>query len=156
MNKCNKENKNHIGFQMCILSNMLHREFENSEVLQKEKRKAWPDNWLIPYLYDNIDTLVCQKDIEKKFSMKRAAVSKAVSRLEKSGLVVREKVDGDARLNSIKLTEKGIASESEVRKAIDDIEKKFISCLSEQEINELFNLFEKLKTSNCKDKKNCI
>jgi DNA-binding MarR family transcriptional regulator len=70
--------------------------------------------WLIHFLYTHQDEPIYQRDIEKKFSIRRSTVTAMLNRMEKNQLIIRLPVIEDARLKRIVLTEKAVALHHEV------------------------------------------
>jgi len=70
---------------------------------------------------------VYQKDIEKRFNIRRSTATVALQNMEQKGLLVREAVEGDGRLKRIVLTPKARHMDEEIHQMIDvfhaDMEK---------------------------------
>ena len=94
--------KEHIGFEIRTLSNLLHRKI-NQMVAEEEERE------------------VVQRDIEKEFSIRRSTASHMLTLMENNGYVRRVPVPQDARLKRIILTEKG----SQAQKRMVDRLRRF-------------------------------
>ena len=67
--------------------------------------------WVMRYLYENRDRVICQKDIEHTFDIRRSTVTNIIQLMEKKGYVERRSVPGDARLKCVSLTAKGEESD---------------------------------------------
>ena len=63
--------------------------------------------WVMRYLYENREQVICQKDIEHTFDIRRSTVTNIIQLMEKKGYVERRSVPGDARLKCVSLTAKG-------------------------------------------------
>ena len=63
--------------------------------------------WVMRYLYENRDRVICQRDIEHTFEIRRSTVTNIIQLMEKKGYVERRSVPGDARLKCVSLTAKG-------------------------------------------------
>lgn len=62
--------------------------------------------WVMRYLYENRDRVICQKDIEHTFDIRRSTVTNIIQLMEKKGYVERRSVPGDVRLKCVSLTAK--------------------------------------------------
>ncbi len=80
--------------------------------MDKSKVKAQLDNvtgmhgCIVGYLKSREEEDVFQRDIEKKFSMRRSTASSILALMEKNNLIERVPVSYDARLKKIVLTDK--------------------------------------------------
>ena len=100
-----ENNQRKIGFEIKKVSNLFKRKF--GEIIRRDDRlNDIPRHsiWVIGYLYNRKDQVICQKDLEKAFCTNRATMSKILTQLENLGYVQRTPVKGDKRLNQISLT----------------------------------------------------
>ena len=67
-----------------------------------------------------------------------------LSKMEKEGLIVKQRSKEDSRQILITLTPKGKKYSDAAKKDLDDITEKLYVCLSAQERKELHELLEKL------------
>ncbi len=104
----------------------------------------------IIYLIKKSSEPVYQRDIEKKFNIRRSTATGILQNMEKNGLVTREPSKEDARLKQITLTKKANDSFENFEKKSVETEKKMIEGISQEELNIFFNVLEKIK-SNLKD-----
>ena len=141
------EEERRIGVEINIVANLLRREIDRNH------RKNLPpkDNtisgvrwWLIAYLATNQQQDIFQKDIEEQFSLRRSTVSKGLTFMEQKGLIQRVPVAYDKRLRKIVLTPKAIALYEEGAKYSAKMEETFRSVLSSQEVDQFFQIMEKL------------
>lgn len=128
------ENKNYlVGRELNRVSHTVHRMIISSRRHKLIDQKLGCTNgWVIGYIaHSNRD--VYQKDIEKEFSIRRSSISKMLSNMEERGLIVRESVEGDARLKKLVLTDAAyelhkiaeedmLAQEMALQKGIDPYE----------------------------------
>lgn len=80
---------------------------------------------------------VYQRDIEREFGVKRSSVASILANLEKNGCIERTAEATDARQRIVRLTEKGISIDDDMRSNISRIEKT-ISCDMTEEERRLF------------------
>lgn len=93
-----------IGNAIRVLSNMIHREITNSPGMKLVERVTGTNAWIIGYIAQQGENDVFQRDLEQKFGITRSTASKVVNLMVQKGLIVREKVPGDARLKKLMLT----------------------------------------------------
>ncbi|MGL5575448.1 MAG: MarR family winged helix-turn-helix transcriptional regulator [Sarcina sp.] len=74
-----------------------------------------------------------QKDIAKALNVQAATVTVMVKRLEKSGFIEKKEDEHDKRISRLYLTEKGKEVCVNAKDAIDDINMKAFSALTEEE-----------------------
>lgn len=99
---------------------------------------------IVKYLAGNMDKDIFQKDIEEVFSLRASSVSATLKKLEGKGFITKEAVDYDARLKRIRLTDKALDLHKEKILQFENIERKIEKTLTENEINELGRLLDKL------------
>ena len=63
--------------------------------------------WVMRYLYENRDRVICQKDIEHTFDIRRSTVTNIIQLMEKKGYVERSRSEEDRRVVLVSLSEKG-------------------------------------------------
>ena len=112
--------KDHVGFYIRNLSNLIHRRI-NRMVAEEEESLTARQVWMLDYLIHQGDREIMQKDIEKEFSIRRSTASHMLTLMENNGYVRRVPVPQDARLKRIILTEKG----SQAQKRMVDRLRRF-------------------------------
>lgn len=146
------EENRRLGFEIKTLSNLLKREIGSSRGGKYVANATGTNGFVIGYLAENADRDVFQRDLEKKFSVRRSTMSNIIMRMEKKGFLVRVPVEYDARLKKLILTEKGWEIHATMESAVTDAEKKLTRGLSEEEIELLFPCSEDcaatLRTAN--------
>ena len=110
--------KKNICSEIRIMSNLIRQKTFSFEGFDNISSILGSQGYIIKYLSDNKDIDIYQKDIEKRFKVRRSTVTSAINRMEKGGLVVRESVERDNRLKRIKLTEKGWCIHLQIEKEI--------------------------------------
>ena len=91
------------------------------------------------------DGLINQKQIADKFDVSPAAVAGTIKKLESNGYVTRTSLESDNRYNEIKITEKGKSIIQNTRSAFEELDRKTFKYFSEEEINMLMDLLNKMK-----------
>lgn len=93
------------------------------------------------------DGVISQKQISERFEISPAAVAGTIKKLEHNGYITRTVSENDNRYNDIQITDKG-------RKIIDDsrsffikIDKKTFENFTDEEVEQLMYLLNKMKKS---------
>lgn len=101
--------------------------------------------WVMRYLYENRDRVICQKDIEHTFDIRRSTVTNIIQLMEKKGYVERRSVPGDARLKCVSLTVKGEENHLQMEHLISMLEKEQVIDITEEELDSLYRIMTKIK-----------
>ena len=134
-----------IGMELRSLNNLIKRYIENSKHFEYAKKITGTNGWIIAYLAENEGKDIYQKDLEEKFTITRSTISKVITLMEQKGLIEREAVPGDARLKKLILTPKAKALHKAIVEDLKDIENKLMEGFTEQEKENLFLYFDKMK-----------
>ncbi len=95
------------AYEIVQVSNSINRKLDEVTTKSGYRELTGQNSSIIRLLYNNNSKEIFQKDIEKKFNVRRSTISNSLNLLEKKGYVTRNKVENDARLKVIKLTPKG-------------------------------------------------
>ena len=101
--------------------------------------------WVMRYLYENRDRVICQRDIEHTFEIRRSTVTNIIQLMEKKGYVERRSVPGDARLKCVSLTAKGEENHLRMEYLISMLEKEQVIDITEEELDSLYRIMTKIK-----------
>ena len=140
------ENRAEVGKTIKVLSNYLNRRLLQIPAFKNQEEVTPVQGMLLGFIVES-DEDVFQKDIEEMFSLRRSTVSGALSRMEEKGLIIRERVEYDARLRKITATERGAKIHSFIRSELSAIEYQIRSGLSDEELTAFFHITEKIKRS---------
>ena len=102
---------------------------------------------ILKYLYINPPATVCQRDIEKFFSMTNPTVTGVLKNLERDGWVERLRNPHDARSKLLQLTDKSLQAKQELFCIGNEIENTFTAELTAEEREQLLQLLKKLVQS---------
>jgi len=142
-----EKGKEQIGMEIKVLHNMYRRANETHGNRNYILDACGSNLWIIGYLMMNEGKDVFQKDLEKKFSIRRSTASKTLQLMEDKGFILREPVFYDARLKKIILTDKA----REIHKMLmDDIySANTIAAegISDEELAAFFKVTEKMKNN---------
>lgn len=123
--------KIHIGIRRRLDSSAGRRQLDNS---------TGTHGYIIKYLKSRDGEDVFQRDIEKRFSMRRSTASSILSLMERNGMIVRVSVPQDARLKKIVLTEKARQYVSMFDEERNALEQTLGQGFSEEELKTLNGL----------------
>lgn len=138
--------KKHIGFEVRTLSNIIKRCFEEKARMKGLEGLTGMQGWIIAYLYKHgRDKELFQRDVEKEFNIRRSTATGVLQLLERDGFITREAVAQDARLKSLKLTDKAVKAQETIMNNISELETQLAFGLTEEEINTLFDLLNRIK-----------
>lgn len=141
-----------IGPEIHMLDHMI------TKILACHVRAAGIDEitlmhgWIMRYLYENRESDIFQKDIEKTFSIGRSTVTGIIQILEKKGYVKREFVEHDARLKKVMLTGKGKESHESMELLIKKMDGMLEEGISGDELETFFKVTEKIRENLEKQK----
>ncbi|MBO5089410.1 MAG: MarR family transcriptional regulator [Clostridia bacterium] len=134
------QHEKNIGFNIRRLSNYIRRDIEKSSASGKIVLPKGVNGWAINYFYDNRDKEVFQRDFENRFSIRRSTASNILKTMEQNGFIQRVRVEGDARLKRIILTDKAIKIHEEIMRDIKRRELKLRKGISEEEIDQFLSM----------------
>lgn len=147
-----------IGHEIKMLSNLIKRYIDsniarhngidsegNSD--RSNHELTGMQSLIIKYLYYNDSKEVFQRDIEKKFNIRRSTSTRILQLMEKKGLINRTSVDYDARLKKLKLTQKSIELHRMIEQDIDTFEIKMREEISEEEMNAFMKTIRKIRSN---------
>ena len=83
-------------------------------------------------------------DIAARMIEKASDITRIIDRLEKHGLVFRDRTGNDRRMSITKITNKGIKLMKDLEPLVDKTHKELTKDLSEEECRKLSDLLEKL------------
>lgn len=85
-----------------------------------------------------------QLDLVKRSHLTAPTVSVAIKKMENEGFVIRKADKEDMRQVRVYLTEKGKSHDEFIRRISKEIEEKFLSCLSDEEVKQLNGLLRRV------------
>ena len=130
--------KQKIGKNIRCVSTKIKRVVENLDSIKKLDNISGTNGFIIVYIFKNNDKEVFQKDIEREFGITRSTASNIISLMEKKNLIIREKVENDARLKKLVLTDIAKEYAKNVLDDLNEFEKILQKDISEEEL-EIFN-----------------
>lgn len=109
---------------------------------------------IIKYLFEHESEEIFQRDVEKKFDIRRSTATKILQLMERKDLVEKISVEHDARLKKLSLTQKAINLHVKISEDIQDFELQMREGLSEKEIELFVDIIQKIKSNIQKNKSN--
>lgn len=85
-----------------------------------------------------------QRVLAEKMNISTAAVTTTLKKLEKGGYIIREVSNDDNRTNQLQVTEKGKKIIEQSKQLFDELECDMYAGFSEDELNQLFEYYEKI------------
>ena len=109
---------------------------------------------VIKYLIKNKNSIVYQKDIEKKLGLRKSTVSGILGTMIKNGIIIRTDSSNDLRSKEIRLTETGYKLDKAMKKRAIKFEKILQNNISKEEL-EIFYKVTKQIQKNLEGDKIC-
>ena len=138
--------KRSVCMEIKGINNLVHQELNNAK-----GRPPHPGTMMqklfIGYLDAHRDRDVYQKDLEATFHIRRSTASGILQIMVRDGLLVREPVEGDARLKRLVLTPIAQEQLSQMQQDLLRVENKATAALTKQELETLFTLLDKVRGS---------
>ena len=135
---------NEMQYTKCILelSNQIRR------IFNLYTNNAGAQTRLLYFVLDNyLDREIYQKDIQKALNISGATMSELLKKLEKRGMIERKRVEEDDRLKKIVPTSHAIMMKENLNRDIQNIEKKLVSEISEEELEIYLRVTKKMITN---------
>ncbi len=134
------------------LMNFIHRNVKSSKGEDETFPMTKMQGMIVGFLNNSKQEDVFQKDIEKKFSMRRSTTSKMLKNMEEKGIVERISIEQDARMKKLQLSEKGQSVVEDVSREYQRIENLLTDGLTEEELEQFFAILYKMQQNMLKDK----
>lgn len=109
---------------------------------------------VIKYLIKNKDSVVYQKDIEKKLGLRKSTVSGILSTMIKNGIITRTDSTNDLRSKEIRLTETGYKLDKAMRKKAFEFEKLLQSNINKEDLEVFYKVTKQIQ-ENLEGEKIC-
>lgn len=132
---------------------MIKRTVESSTVKSQLDRLTGLHGWIVGYIA-RADGPVFQRDLEKRFSVRRSTMSNIMSLMEHNGLIVRRSFEGDKRLKQIVLTDYALGFDKTARDDMERIDRMLTNGISEEELDTFFKTVDKIKANIDREEKN--
>lgn len=100
---------------------------------------------ILDYLLNNQNIVFCPKDLEKKFSVSKAAISGVLLTMEKRGIITMVASSTDARSKNIKLTDKSIERFNEMKSILKRMNDELVKGISKEDLNTFLKVLEDMR-----------
>ncbi len=137
-----------IGFRVRELSLSIKRAGpcrKNSCSDGRLARMTRMQDWVVGYLYEHRGENVYQRDIEKRFSVRRPTMTAILQLMEKNGLILRRRDENDARLKKILLTDRAVELHEQRGGEVEEFENFIRRGISARELETFFGVIDKIK-----------
>ena len=141
----NPKMENHVGYQLKALDHMFRRHMQAMMRQNGFEDMSLMNGWIIEYLAYNEGKDTFQKDIEKNFKVGKSSIAGTLKMMEEKGYILRQAVEGDARLKRVCLTDKGKTYVHKMELGREYMEKKVCEGLTEEEISLFFKITRKMQ-----------
>lgn len=141
----------YLGILINKISNQLKRNMDKE--MNENYHLTKTQSLVLSYINSNPKTH--QKDIEKRFSIRRSTTTEILNLMEQRQLIKRIPSTTDKRSNLLIITEKGKKLEKVGRKKIRQLEAQMLQSFTQEEVKELMRLLEKVE-QNLKERENKI
>lgn len=131
----------YLGILINKIANQLKRKMDKE--MNENYNLTKTQSLVLSYINSNKE--IYQKDIEKRFSIRRSTATEILNLMEKRNLIKRIPSKIDKRLNNIKITEEGLKLEKIGKEKIKELEKQMTKSLTKEEKKELIRLLEKVE-----------
>ena len=101
--------------------------------------------WILGYLEQHEDEDIYQRDLEERFCLRRATISKTLLAMEQKGLVKRIPAPNDARMKILKLTDRGRQVNAEMIARFERIESEITRDIPAERLEQFFEISEMIK-----------
>lgn len=134
----------HVGFQIRTLSNLIRRKI-NQMVTEEEETLTAHQVWVLDFLVHNEGIDIAQRDIEKKFSIRRSTASHMLKLMENNGYIRRISVPEDARVKQIVLTDKGKEAHERMKDRLRRFETMLQTGMTTEELQEFLHMVKRFQ-----------
>ena len=141
-----------LGLDIEKIDRIISRDMDANIMQAVGDKVTVSQAYVIDFMINTDKEDIFQKDLEKQFDLKRAAISLMLNNMEKNDLIKRVPVSEDARLKKLVLTEKSIALADTITTAIDEIEHTLVEDLKQEEIDNFYTVLNKMRNSLSKRK----
>ncbi|MBV7273475.1 MarR family transcriptional regulator [Clostridium sp. PL3] len=131
--------------QINYFTNLVNRQQHNSNFKEKEILASRAQAHLLGLLL--VENGLTQKDLSAKLQIRPASLGELVNKLQQNGYVEKRVNEKDKRVSNVYITEEGRRATEGAMKARRELVESIFLGLSEEEINQLSTLMDKLVNS---------
>lgn len=141
----------HVGRLIRNLSNIFDKEF-NKVALKYDLTTS--QSMVLIYLQKNTNQETNPIDLEKHFNYSHASILGILKRLEEKKFLTISKSDKDKRFRIIKISEKGINTEKNIKKSLKQVIDRLYVDINDNEKDIFINILHRM-IYNLKEDKEC-
>ncbi|MGD1822326.1 MAG: MarR family winged helix-turn-helix transcriptional regulator [Pleomorphochaeta sp.] len=127
------------------LTNHVRRKLMTFKGDKNNKRQTSSHYYIINYIASKGNEDVFQRDIDKRFSLRRPTTTEILKLMERNGLVTKKSVENDLRLKKVVLTKKAKTLGQEFEVFLDGMEQQMTEGISEENMEIFFDVVEKMR-----------
>ena len=129
-----------------LIKNMLRVNVLHKSLIDKQAKgnHIHRNQYLLLIYLSRCPAPPSQKDIAERLRISPAAVTDAIKKMEKLGLVMRSPSPDDTRVKHISLTEKGLAVMAENRQRFAQIDTAMVEGIGEEELAVFSSVLSKM------------
>lgn len=132
-----------IGKEIREVQQLLYRKYELKKEQQSEKLTQVQVHVLM-YIHRH-DGQVFQKDIEQHLKVRRSTASQILNVLERESYVERMRLESDARMKEIVVTDKTLALIDSMEKHMKETESMLRVNISDNDMETFFKVIDQIK-----------
>lgn len=132
-----------IGKEMREVQQLLHRKYELKKEQQSEKLTQVQVHVLM-YIHRH-EGQVFQKDIEQHLKVRRSTASQILNVLERESYVERMRLESDARMKEIVVTDKTLALIDSMERHMKETESMLRVNISDNDMETFFKVIDQIK-----------
>lgn len=127
------------------LTNHVRRKLMTFKGDKNNRRQTSSHYYIINYIASKGNEDVFQRDIDKRFSLRRPTTTEILKLMERNGLVTKKSVENDLRLKKVVLTKKAKAIGQDFEVFLDSMEKQMTEGISDEHMDIFFDVIEKMR-----------
>lgn len=137
--------KKSIGFEIKTINDLIKKRImcdkENDYHISHTQIK------IIQYMYIHKEEVIYQRDLEKKFDLKRSTISGIIDTMEKNNLVKRIDSKEDLRLKKLVLTDMALNKINVLVDKIVKFDKSLEKNISKKDLDTFYKVTEQIKNN---------
>ena len=137
--------KKSIGFEIKTINDLIKKRImcdkENDYHISHTQIK------IIQYMYIHKEEVIYQRDLEKKFDLKRSTISGIIDTMEKNNLVKRIDSKEDLRLKQLVLTNMALNKINVLVDKIVKFDKSLEKNISKKDLDTFYKVTEQIKNN---------
>ncbi len=134
----------YTGREIHRLHNLLLRDQNHSSLREQVDQMTANHGYILCWLHEHRDQDVYQRDLEKQLQLRRSSVTAVLQTMERSGLIERVAVPGDARLKKLVPTQRAEELHQMISRDIADREARLVAGIPEEELAAFWSVMDKL------------